>query len=79
VAHIVRESGYAIVNVDATVICEAPKLAPHIPQMRQNIAAALAIPVEAVSVKATTTEGLGFTGAGEGIAVHAVAMLAAAR
>lgn len=68
-----RSAGYEIGNVDATVIAQRPKLAPHIPQMRSNIAAALGIAVEQVSVKATTTERLGFAGREEGIAAEAVA------
>lgn len=67
--------GYAVVNIDATVLAQAPKLAPYRAQMRTNLAAALTLPVERVSVKATTEEGLGFTGAREGIAAHAVALL----
>ena len=68
-------AGFDIVNLDATVLAQAPKLAPHREQMRGNIAAALGLPVSRVSVKATTEEGLGFTGSGEGIAAHAVALL----
>ena len=64
--------GYYINNVDATVIAQAPKLRPYIEKMRSNIAMQLKIPVDRVSVKATTEEGLGFTGAGEGIAAQAV-------
>lgn len=75
VAAVVRDSGYEIGNVDATVLAQAPKLAPHIPAMRERIAAALGISPDAVSVKATTEEGLGFTGARAGIAAHAVALL----
>lgn len=75
VAELVAEKGYRPVNVDATILCQAPKLAPHIQAMRQNLADALQMDVEDVSVKATTEEHLGFTGAGEGIAVHAVALL----
>ena len=75
VAALLHKEGYKVGNVDATILCQAPKLAPHIAGMRQNIAAALGVPVEAVSVKATTEEHLGFTGAGEGIAAHAVALL----
>lgn len=67
--------GYAIGNVDATVIAQAPKLAPHIPAMRENLAADLGCALDCVSVKATTTERLGFTGRGEGIAAEAVALL----
>lgn len=75
VAEAVREAGYEIGNVDATVLAQAPKLAPHIPAMREKLAAALGIAKDAVSIKATTEEGLGFTGAREGIAAHAVALL----
>ncbi|RYU57347.1 2-C-methyl-D-erythritol 2,4-cyclodiphosphate synthase [Methylolobus aquaticus] len=67
--------GFTIVNVDVTVIAQAPKLAPHIETMRQRVAADLGIPPERVNVKATTTEGLGFEGRGEGIAAQAVALL----
>ena len=68
-------AGFDIVNLDTTVLAQAPKLAPHREQLRGNIAAALGLPVSRVSVKATTEEGLGFTGSGEGIAAHAVALL----
>ena len=70
-----RLMGYAISNIDATVIAQRPKLVPHIDAMRQNIAGALSLDVSQVSVKATTEEHLGFTGAGEGIAAHAVCLL----
>lgn len=75
VAALLQQQGWRIGNVDATILCQAPKLAPHIQTMRSNLAAALGVEVDAVSVKATTEERLGFTGAGEGIAVHAVALL----
>ena len=75
VAALLAEKQWKIGNVDATILCQAPKLAPHIPQMRQNLADALGIELEQVSVKATTEERLGFTGAGQGIAVHAVALV----
>lgn len=75
VRDVLEEHGFAVVNVDATVLAQAPKLAPHRAQMRQNLAAALQIPVECVSVKATTEEGLGFTGTGEGMCCHAVCLL----
>lgn len=75
VVELVAEKGYHVENVDATILCQAPKLAPHILAMRQNLARALQMDVEDVSVKATTEEHLGFTGAGQGIAVHAVALL----
>jgi len=67
--------GYTVGNVDATVIAQRPKLAPYLTAMRENIAATLKIPVDAVNVKATTEERLGFTGREEGIAAHAVALL----
>ncbi len=70
-----EQAGFTPAQLDATVVCEAPRLAPHIDKMRQNIADTLALPVSAVSVKATTEEGLGFTGRGEGIAAHCVAVL----
>ena len=75
VAEVVRGAGYEIGKLDATVLAQAPKLAPHIPRMRERIAAALGVPVDAVSVKATTEEGLGFTGERLGIAAHAVALI----
>ena len=71
----ITESGYLIGNVDATIIAQAPKMAPHIPQMVTNIAADLGVAKTAVNVKATTTEKLGYTGRGEGIAAQAVALL----
>lgn len=74
-ARLLREAGYTVGNVDSTVIAQKPKLAPFLPEMRRNIARVLGIPVEHVSVKATTEEGLGFTGSGEGIAASAVALL----
>lgn len=75
VAVLVKNEGYAIVNVDATVLCQAPKLAPHILKMREKLAVAMSVELSQVSVKATTEEGLGFTGSGEGIAVHAVCVV----
>ena len=77
VAQILKERGWRIENIDATLLCQRPKLAPHIPAMRANLAAAFGLPVEAVSVKATTEEHLGFTGEGLGIAAHAVALIEA--
>ena len=67
---------YSLLNCDLTVIAQAPKLAPHIESMKKNIAADLAIAPDAINVKATTTEGLGYIGRGEGIACHAVALIA---
>ena len=75
VMHLLGERSYAVGNVDATIIAQRPKLAPHIPQMRRNLAAVLGIPEDCVNIKATTEEKLGFTGAGEGIAAHAVALI----
>ncbi len=75
VAELMHRRGYTLGNVDATVIAQAPKLAPYIPQMRKNIADAFGVAVDAVNVKATTEEHLGFTGSGEGISAHAVCLL----
>ena len=75
VAQILKEHGYRIENIDATILCQRPKLAPHISAMRANLAAAFGLPADAVSVKATTEEHLGFTGEGLGIAAHAVALI----
>ena len=71
----VREQGFAIGNIDATVMAQRPKLAPHIIKMRENIASACGIDIGCVSVKATTEEGLGFTGSGEGMSASAVCLL----
>lgn len=79
VVALIGEAGYLIGNVDATVIAQAPKLAPHIAAMRETIATDLGVALGAVNVKATTTERLGFTGRGEGIAAEAVALLSASR
>ena len=75
VCRVVRKAGYEIGNIDATVLAQAPKLAPHIADMRQNIAKACGVDVSHISVKATTEEKLGFTGSGEGMAAHAVALI----
>ena len=75
VVRLVRNEGYQVGNLDATILCQRPKLAGFIAAMRENIAACCEIPRSDVSVKATTEEKLGFTGSGEGIAVHAVALL----
>ena len=75
VGKILQENGYMIENIDSTVIAQRPKLLPYRPQMAENIAAALGIEKEQVSVKATTAEGLGFTGSGEGISAQAIALL----
>ena len=71
----VRAAGYAVVNVDATIIAEAPRMAPHIPAMMANVAADLGARVDQINVKAKTTEGLGFTGRREGIAAEAIALV----
>jgi len=78
VATLLAEAGWVVVNVDVTVLCERPKIAPHAQHMRENMAADLALELSAISVKATTTEGLGFCGRGEGIAASAVVLLIAA-
>ena len=73
-AEVARE-GFAIENVDATIVVQAPRLAPHIPAMRERLAARLGLDLARVSVKAKTSEGMGYTGDGSGIAVYAVALL----
>ena len=75
VTALLREHGWQVGNVDATVVAQAPKLAPHIPDMRRRLAEAMGLDVDCVSVKATTEERLGFTGSGEGMAAHAVALI----
>lgn len=79
VADLLDSRGWKVGNVDATLIAQAPRMAPHIPVMREHIARDLDIPAEAVNVKATTTERLGFTGRGEGIAAEAVCLIQRAR
>lgn len=74
-AKIVSDSGYMLGNLDATVLAEKPKFAPYIREMREKLAAALGVDAGKISVKATTEEGLGFTGTGQGIAAHAVVLL----
>ncbi len=75
VADRLHAQGFRVGNVDATVLAQAPRLAPYLPEIRENLAGRLRVPLSAVSVKATTEEGLGFTGAGEGIAAHAVCLV----
>ena len=75
VVALLEENGFLVGNVDATIIAQRPKMAPHIPQMRENIAKAMKVPVNRVNIKATTEEGLGFTGAGEGISAQAICLL----
>ncbi|OIP17177.1 MAG: 2-C-methyl-D-erythritol 2,4-cyclodiphosphate synthase [Betaproteobacteria bacterium CG2_30_59_46] len=79
VARLLREKGFGVVNLDATIIAQAPKMAPYIAQMVANIAADLEVAADCVNVKATTTEKLGFTGRGEGIAAQAACLIARAR
>jgi 2-C-methyl-D-erythritol 2,4-cyclodiphosphate synthase len=76
IVEIVRRRGLAPVNVDATVVAQAPRLAPHIPEMRAKLAQVLGLAPEDVNIKATTTEQMGFAGRGEGIAAYAVVLLA---
>ena len=78
VVALLHERGYKVVNIDSTVICELPKLSPHTAQMRTLIAADCQVSLDAINVKATTTEKLGFTGRGEGIAAEAVCLIAQA-
>jgi 2-C-methyl-D-erythritol 2,4-cyclodiphosphate synthase len=75
VMQLVHQSGWVLGNLDATIIAESPRMAPHIQGMRENLVADMATTIEQVNVKATTTEGLGFTGRKEGIAAHAVVLL----
>lgn len=75
VVNLIAKEGYKIINVDCTLVAQKPKVAPYIEVMRTNIAQALGTPLSAVNVKATTTEGLGFAGIGEGMAAYAVASL----
>ena len=75
VVELITAKGYKISNIDATILAEAPKIAPHIEAMRQNIAADCGLDISRINVKATTEEGLGFTGEGKGIAAHAVCLL----
>jgi len=75
VVSLLEQEGWRIGNVDATILAQRPKLAPHIPQMRENLSERMKISLGQVNVKATTEEGLGFTGSGEGMAAHAVCLL----
>lgn len=75
VSALLTQNGYCIENIDATVIAQAPKLAPHIPLMKQNLALALGCDVNRINIKATTEEHLGFTGEGLGMAAHAVCLI----
>ena len=71
----IREAGYELGNIDTTIVAEQPKLNPHIPEMQKTLAEVMHVPVDAISIKATTTEKLGFTGREEGIAAYAVALI----
>lgn len=75
VAEVLAEKGFSVGNVDVTLVAQRPKIAPYVQQMREHIAGDLAVPLDVVSVKATTEEKLGFTGSGEGMAAHAAAMI----
>ncbi|MEJ2595028.1 MAG: 2-C-methyl-D-erythritol 2,4-cyclodiphosphate synthase [bacterium] len=75
VVEILEKEGYDIGNVDTTLVMEAPRISDHIPRMRKNIATALSVEVRSISVKATTTEGLGYIGSGEGIAAYAYVLI----
>ena len=75
VGELLKSNGFVIGNIDSTIIAQRPKMAPHIMQMRENIAAALNIDLNQINVKATTEEGLGFTGSGEGISSQAICLL----
>lgn len=75
VADRIKDNGYKIINIDSTIIAQSPKMKPHIEKMRKNISLALGIDINYVSVKATTEEGLGFSGSGEGIAAHSICLI----
>ncbi len=75
VVKLLHDNGYRINNIDSTILCQAPKLAPYIPQMRTNIAKTCNIDIDCISIKATTEEKLGFTGAGLGISAHSVCLI----
>ena len=77
VMDLLAQKGWRVENADMTILAQTPKLMPHIPQMRQNLSRVMGVPVTALSVKATTEEGLGFTGTEEGIAAHAVVLIEA--
>lgn len=75
VVNLISKQGYQVGNLDATIVAQQPKMAPHIPAMRENVARACGVELGRINVKATTEEGLGFTGIGEGISAHAVVLL----
>lgn len=76
IGNLLAEKGYVVGNVDATIVAQKPKMLPHIPQMRENIARVLRVDIDQINVKATTEEHLGFTGSGQGISSYAVAGIA---
>lgn len=75
VSELLKDLDFKIINIDATIIAERPKMSPHIISMRENISRALGIDIDSINIKATTEEGLGFTGGGEGISAHAVSLI----
>ena len=75
VAQLISQNGYHIINIDSTIIAQKPKMSPYILQMRENISDALNLPIDAINVKATTEEGLGFTGSGEGISAQCICLI----
>ena len=75
VVALLRDRGFTVVNADATIVAQAPRLAPHLDRMRAHLAADLGVGMDAVNIKATTTEGMGFAGRSEGIAAHAVVLI----
>jgi 2-C-methyl-D-erythritol 2,4-cyclodiphosphate synthase len=75
VGRLISDKGYMVGNIDATIIAQKPKMAPHIPAMIKNIAQILAVPEDCINIKATTEEGLGFTGSGEGISAQSICLL----
>ncbi|WP_163192769.1 2-C-methyl-D-erythritol 2,4-cyclodiphosphate synthase [Clostridium thermarum] len=75
VGELLKDKGYSVVNIDATIIAQKPKMAPHIPSMRQNIAETLGLDIDRINIKATTEEGLGFTGSGEGISAQSICLI----
>lgn len=75
VGKLIKDKGYVVNNIDATIIAEKPKMAPYVDKMKENIAASLKIEIECINVKATTTEGLGFIGVGQGIGANSIASI----
>lgn len=75
VCRMIKDNGFQIQNIDSTIVAQSPRMAPFLPEMQKNIANACSVDVSQISIKATTEEGLGFTGSGSGIAVHAVCLI----